>query len=175
MENIVLSILSIWKQQLWTIIRMASIEIIHYVSIQLVGMPRICHANITMVWNFFSSLHHKIKRSCNSLHQYGINKIQQNLNGILITTHLIEVLASSFFILDWKNSWKMPCSIPSVCLTTCIVPIFWSLLMAFVGKINICWGLFSLTWKFFICSDIVFPPLLNIIPLVGLSVLIEII
>ncbi len=54
-----------------------------------------------------------------------------------------------------------------------IVPFFWSPLMAFVGRINICWGLFSLTWKIFICLDTVFPPLLNMIPLVGFDVLIE--
>jgi hypothetical protein len=35
-----------------------------------------------------------------------------------------------------------------------------------VGKINICWGLFSRTWKTFIHLDMMFPPLLNTIPLV---------
>jgi len=53
--------------------------------------------------------------------------------------------------------------------------IFWSCLMAIMGKINICWGLFSLTWKILIHLDMVFPHLLNTIPLVGLDVLIEII
>jgi hypothetical protein len=48
---------------------------------------------------------------------------------------------------------------------------FWNRLVAIVGKINICWGLFSLTWKTFIHFDM-FPPLLNTIPLVGLDVLI---
>jgi hypothetical protein len=47
--------------------------------------------------------------------------------------------------------------------------------MAVVGKINICWVLFSLTWKILIRLDTVFPHLLNTIPLVGLNVLIEII
>jgi hypothetical protein len=46
---------------------------------------------------------------------------------------------------------------------------------AFVGKINVCWGLLSLTWKILICSDTMFPPLLNTIPWVGLDVLIKII
>jgi hypothetical protein len=48
---------------------------------------------------------------------------------------------------------------------------FWNRLVAIVGKINICLGLFSLTWKTFIHFDM-FPPLLNTIPLVGLDVLI---
>jgi hypothetical protein len=39
----------------------------------------------------------------------------------------------------------------------------------------ICWGLFLFTWKIFIRSNTVFPPLLNTILLVGLDVLIEII
>jgi hypothetical protein len=41
-----------------------------------------------------------------------------------------------------------------------------------MGKISICRGLFSFTWKTFIRFDMVFPPLLNTIPLVGLDVLI---
>jgi hypothetical protein len=98
-----------------------------------------------------------------------------NLNGILIITRSIEVLALSFSILDWKNSWKMPCSILGVCLMAHIVPFFGSPLMTFVGRISICWGLFSLTWKIFICLDMVFPLLSNMIPLVGLDVLIKII
>ncbi len=53
--------------------------------------------------------------------------------------------------------------------------IFWTPLMAIMGKISICWGLFSLTWKTFIHPDTMFPPLLNKIPLVRLDVLIEII
>ncbi len=53
--------------------------------------------------------------------------------------------------------------------------IFGTPLMAIVGKTNICWVLFSLTWKTFICPDTVFPPLLNKIPLVRLDVLIKII
>jgi len=52
---------------------------------------------------------------------------------------------------------------------------FWSPLMAIVGRISIWLGLFSFTWKTFICSNKVFPPLLNTFPLVGLDVLIEII
>jgi hypothetical protein len=44
--------------------------------------------------------------------------------------------------------------------------IFWGPLMAIVGKINICWGLFSLAWETIIRSDMVFPPLLNTIVLV---------
>jgi hypothetical protein len=47
--------------------------------------------------------------------------------------------------------------------------------MVVVGRINICWGLFSITWKILIHLDIVFPHLLNTIPLVGLNVLIKII
>jgi hypothetical protein len=47
--------------------------------------------------------------------------------------------------------------------------------MVVMGRTSICWGMFSLIWKTFIHSDMVFPPLLNIIPLVGLDVLIEII
>ncbi len=61
------------------------------------------------------------------------------------------------------------------CSTTCIMPFFWSHLTTFMGRINICWGLFSLTCIIFICPNMVFPPLLNIILLVGLDVLIEII
>jgi hypothetical protein len=61
------------------------------------------------------------------------------------------------------------------CSTTCIMPFFWSHLTTFVGRINICCGLFSLTCIIFICPNMVFPLLLNIIPLVGLDVLIEII
>jgi hypothetical protein len=34
---------------LWTVIRMATIEKIRYVSIQLAEMPKICHVNIAMV------------------------------------------------------------------------------------------------------------------------------
>jgi hypothetical protein len=56
-----------------------------------------------------------------------------------------------------------------------IMPFFGTPLMVVVGKTIICWGLFSLTWKTFIRLDIVFPPLLDTIPLVGLDVMIEII
>ncbi len=56
-----------------------------------------------------------------------------------------------------------------------IMPFFGTPLMAVVGRTIICWGLFSLTWKTFIHLDIVFPLLLNTIPLVGLDVMIEII
>jgi hypothetical protein len=56
-----------------------------------------------------------------------------------------------------------------------IVRIFLSHLTTFMGRINICWVLFSLTWKIFIHPDTVFPPLLNTIPLIGLNVLIQII
>jgi hypothetical protein len=49
-------------------------------------------------------------------------------------------------------------------------PIFLELFMAFMGRINICWVQFSLTWKIFICLDTMFPPLLKIILLVGLDV-----
>jgi hypothetical protein len=38
---------------------------------------------------------------------------------------------------------------------------FWSPLMAVMGRINICWGLFSFTWKTFICPNTVFLPLFN--------------
>jgi hypothetical protein len=55
------------------------------------------------------------------------------------------------------------------------VPFFWSPLTAIMEKTNVCWGLFSLTWKTFIRLDMMFPPLLNTIPLVGLDVMIEII
>ncbi len=53
--------------------------------------------------------------------------------------------------------------------------IFWGPLMAIIGKINICWGLFSLAWETFIHSNMVFSPLLNTIALVWLDVLINII
>jgi len=49
---------------------------------------------------------------------------------------------------------------------------FLSCLITFMGRINICWGLLSLTWKIFIHPNTIFPPLLNTIPLVGLNVLI---
>jgi hypothetical protein len=61
------------------------------------------------------------------------------------------------------------------CSIACVMPFFWSPFTSIVGRINICWGLLSLTWKTFIHLDTMFPPLLNIIPLVGLDVLIEII
>ncbi len=48
--------------------------------------------------------------------------------------------------------------------------IFLESFMAFMGRINICWVQFSLTWKIFICLDTMFPPLLKIILLVGLDV-----
>jgi hypothetical protein len=45
-------------------------------------------------------------------------------------------------------------------------------LIAFMGRTIICWGLFSLTWNFFIYPDMVFPRLYITILLVGLDVLI---
>jgi hypothetical protein len=51
-----------------------------------------------------------------------------------------------------------------------IVPFFWNPLVAIMGKINICWGLFSFIWKTFIHFDMVFPPLLHITPLVDLLI-----
>jgi hypothetical protein len=56
-----------------------------------------------------------------------------------------------------------------------IMPFFWTPLTVVVGRTIIYWGLFSLTWKTFICSNTVFPLLLNTTLLVGLDVLIEII
>jgi hypothetical protein len=55
------------------------------------------------------------------------------------------------------------------------VQFFWSCFMTIMRKINICYGLLSFIWKIFFRLDMVFPPLLNTIPLVGLDVLIEII
>jgi hypothetical protein len=55
------------------------------------------------------------------------------------------------------------------------MPFFWNVLMVIAGGTSIRWGLFSLIWKTFIRLDMVFPPLLNTILLVGLNVLIEII
>jgi hypothetical protein len=61
------------------------------------------------------------------------------------------------------------------CSMAHIMPFFGTPLMVVVGRTIICWGLFSLTWKTFIHLDIMFPPLLNTIPLVRLDVMIEII
>jgi hypothetical protein len=68
----------------------------------------------------------------------------------------------------------MMCHIKS-CLMAFIVPLFWNRLTTFVGRIDICWGSFSFTWKIFIHPNTMFPPLLNTIPLVGLDVLFKII
>jgi len=52
------------------------------------------------------------------------------------------------------------------------IAIFWSRLMTFMGRINICWGILPLIWKIFICPNTMFPPLLSTILLVGLNVFI---
>ncbi len=62
-----------------------------------------------------------------------------------------------------------------VCLMNCLVSSFWSLLTMFVRMTIICRKLFSFTWNFFIYLDMVFPHLYNIIPLIGLDVLIAMI
>ncbi len=52
------------------------------------------------------------------------------------------------------------------------IGIFWIFFMTFVSTTIICWELFSLTWNLFIPSNMVFPHLYIIIPLVGLDALV---